>query len=53
MLRLTGARLSGLVHGNYQINLFDDTEEYIQLSQALDKIRHKHGLENIMRSNTV
>ena len=53
MLRLIGVRLSGLVHGNYQINLFDDAEEYIQLYQALDKIRHKHGLESIMRGNTV
>jgi|3_EtaG_2_1085321.scaffolds.fasta_scaffold19977_3 DNA polymerase-4 len=52
MLRLIGVRLSGLVHGNYQINLFGDTEEYIQLYQALDKIRHKYGL-SIMRGNTV
>jgi DNA polymerase-4 len=53
MLRLIVVRLSGLVHGNCQFNLFDDTEEYVQLYQALDKIRHKNGLKSIMRGNTV
>lgn len=53
LIRLLGIRLSGLVHGNYQIHLFDETEEHIQLFQALDKIRHKHGLDSIVRGNTV
>ena len=53
LIRLIGVRVSGLVHGNYQINLFDDTQEHIQLFQALDKIRNKHGIESIMRANTM
>lgn len=53
LIRLIGVRVSGLVHGNYQINLFDDTQEHIQLFQALDKIRNKHGIESIMRANTL
>ncbi len=53
LLRLVGVRLSGLVHGNYQINLFDDTEESIKLYQALDKIRFKHGIDSVVRAATV
>lgn len=52
LLRLVGVRLSGLVHGNYQINLFDDTEESIKLYQALDKIKIKYGQESIIRAAT-
>ena len=50
LLRLVGVRLSGLVHGNYQINLFDDTEESIKLYQALDQIRFKHGIDSVVRA---
>ncbi|MEL6560135.1 MAG: DNA polymerase IV [Bacteroidota bacterium] len=52
LLRLVGVRLSGLVHGNYQINLFDDTEESIKLYQALDKIKMKYGQDSIIRAAT-
>ncbi|MGB3465017.1 MAG: DNA polymerase IV [Cyclobacteriaceae bacterium] len=52
LLRLVGVRFSGLVHGNYQINLFDDTEESIKLYQALDKIKMKYGQESIIRAAT-
>lgn len=50
MLRLIGVRLSGLVHGNYQIRLFEDTEETIQLYQAMDKIKIKHGADKLIRA---
>lgn len=50
LLRLIGVRLSGLVHGSYQINLFEDTEESIHLYQALDRIKTKHGVEKIIRA---
>lgn len=50
LLRLVGVRLSHLVHGNYQINLFEDTEETIRLYQALDMIKSKHGVEKITRA---
>ncbi|HYC84958.1 MAG TPA: DNA polymerase IV [Chryseosolibacter sp.] len=53
LIRLVGVRLSGLVHGNYQITLFDDTEEDISLYQAIDYIKHKHGVEKIIRANTI
>lgn len=53
LIRLVGVRLSGLVHGNYQISLFDDTAENINLYQAIDHIKHKHGVEKLMRANTI
>ncbi len=53
LLRLVGVRLSGLVGGNYQISLFDDTEESINLYEAIDRIKHKHGSEKLMRAVTL
>lgn len=53
LLRLVGVRLSGLVHGSHQISLFDDTAETINLYQAIDHIKHKHGAEKIIRANTI
>jgi DNA polymerase-4 len=53
LIRLVGIRLSGLVHGTYQISLFDDTEETINLYQAIDRIKQKHGIEKLMRANTI
>ncbi len=50
LLRLVGVRLSHLVHGNYQINLFEDTEESIRLFQALDTIKKKHGVDKVTRA---
>lgn len=53
LIRLVGVRLSGLVHGNHQINLFDDTEESINLYEAIDLIKHRHGAEKIVRATTL
>jgi DNA polymerase IV len=53
LIRLVGVRLSGLVYGNYQISLFDDTEESIDLYEAIDRIKHKHGSEKLMRAVTM
>jgi DNA polymerase-4 len=53
LIRLVGVRLSGLVHGNHQISLFDDTEESINLYEAIDRIKHKHGAEKLIRATTL
>ncbi|RZS98577.1 DNA polymerase IV [Cecembia calidifontis] len=50
LIRLIGVRFSHLVHGNYQINLFEDTEEQIRLYQALDKINVKYGDKTVCRA---
>jgi len=53
LIRLVGVRLSNLVHGNQQISLFDDTEEDINLYEAMDFIKHKHGVEKLIRATTL
>lgn len=42
-LRLIGLRFTGLVHGTYQMNLFEDSEELISLYQSMDRIRNRFG----------
>lgn len=53
LIRLVGVRLSNLVHGNHQISLFDDTEESINLYEAMDRMRHKHGVDKLVRATTL
>lgn len=43
LVRLIGIRFSHLVSGGYQINLFEDTEERVNLYQAMDKMRIMYG----------
>ncbi|MEM9339786.1 MAG: DNA polymerase IV, partial [Bacteroidota bacterium] len=53
LVRLVGVRFSSLVHGNYQINLFEDTGEIINLYQAMDQMRMKHGDRMIVRAKSL
>jgi DNA polymerase-4 len=50
LIRLVGVKLTKLVNGQTQIDLFDDTEEMINLYQSLDKIRLRFGDKAVMRS---
>lgn len=50
LLRLIGVRFSHIVHGCYQINLFEDTAEFIHLYQAIDKMRNKYGSKAVVRA---
>jgi DNA polymerase-4 len=50
LVRLIGVRFSHLIPGNYQINLFDDTQEMIKLYQAIDSIKHKYGERILIRA---
>jgi len=50
LIRLIGVRLSNLVSGFTQIDLYEDTEEMINLYQSLDRIRNRYGFKAIMRS---
>ncbi len=43
LVRLIGVKFSHLVEGGYQINLFEDNEKHIHLSQAIDKMRERYG----------
>lgn len=53
LVRLIGVRFSHLVGGGYQINLFEDSEEYINLYQAMDKIRERFGDRSVMRASGI
>lgn len=48
LIRLIGVKFSHLVGGGYQINLFDDTEERINLYQAMDAMRKRYGDDRIV-----
>ncbi|MEQ9169198.1 MAG: DNA polymerase IV [Fulvivirga sp.] len=50
LVRLIGVGFSHLVNGGYQINLFEDATEMINLYHAMDKIRDKHGDRIVMRA---
>jgi DNA polymerase-4 len=51
LVRLIGIRFSHLVTGNYQINLFDDTEEILSLYNAMDEIRKRYGDKSVLRAS--
>ncbi|MEH6680472.1 MAG: DNA polymerase IV [Sediminicola sp.] len=51
LVRLIGIRFSHLVQGNYQINLFEDTERALDLYAALDKIRERFGDKSVIRAS--
>ena len=43
LVRLIGVKFSHLVEGGHQINLFEDNEKFLHLSQAIDKMRERYG----------
>ncbi|WP_047246530.1 DNA polymerase IV [Maribacter thermophilus] len=53
LVRLVGIRFSHLVSGNYQINLFDDTEEILNLYHAMDHIRKRYGDKSVIRASAM
>ena len=50
LIRLIGVRLTGLVSGHYQINLFEDSGEMVSLYQTMDKIRLRFGDKAVGRA---
>ena len=51
LVRLIGVRFSHLVPGNHQINLFQDTNESIQLHQKIDSIKKQWGEGLVVRAS--
>ncbi len=49
LIRLVGVKLSGLVAGNCQTDLFHDTARELSLSNAMDRIRGRFGTHSIIR----
>ncbi|OWR15495.1 DNA polymerase IV [Chryseobacterium sp. VAUSW3] len=50
-LRLVGLRFTGLVHGSHQMNLFEDTEELMNLYQTMDRIKNRFGADAVRRAS--
>ncbi|WP_192820861.1 DNA polymerase IV [Rufibacter sp. LB8] len=50
LIRLLGVRLSHLVQGFQQIDLFEDTAQLASLYQAMDKIRFRYGEASVLRA---
>jgi DNA polymerase-4 len=53
LVRLIGVRFSSLVGGGHQINLFEDSEEMINLYQAMDKMRIRFGDRAVIRASGI
>jgi DNA polymerase-4 len=49
-VRLIGIRFTHLVPGNYQIKLYEDTQEMIRLYQAIDSVKNRFGEKLVMRA---
>ncbi|WP_100074802.1 DNA polymerase IV [Chryseobacterium camelliae] len=50
-IRLIGLRFTDLVHGRYQMNLFEDTEEQMSLYQAMDRLKNRFGADAVGRAS--
>ncbi|KIA90686.1 DNA polymerase IV [Kaistella jeonii] len=50
-LRLVGLRFTNLVHGTYQMNLFEDSEELMNLYQAMDRMKNRFGKNALGRAS--
>ena len=52
LLRLVGVKLSGLVRGNQQIDMFEDKIKMIQLYEAMDRMKHRFKDPTLIRRAT-
>jgi len=53
LIRLVGVRLSHLITGTHQMNLFEDSSEMIRLYQSLDTIRKRFGKHAIHSASAI
>jgi hypothetical protein len=53
LIRLVGVRLSGLIRGVQQLNLFEDTSEMVHLYLAVDKLRRRYGSDAVVRASGI
>ncbi len=50
LVRLIGVKFSHLVEGGHQINIFEDDEKLIHLSQAIDRMRERYGDRAVIKA---
>ncbi|HLN54813.1 MAG TPA: DNA polymerase IV [Bacteroidales bacterium] len=53
LIRLIGVRLSHLVRGVQQLDMFDDTPEKVSLYMAMDNLRKRFGKDAVRRASGV
>lgn len=53
LVRLIGVKFTHLVPGNYQIMLFDDSDELIRLYQEMDRLKGRFGKYLIKRASGI
>jgi DNA polymerase-4 len=51
LIRLVGLRMSHLVTGTYQYDLFDDMTEKVELYSAMDRLRKRFGEDAVLRAS--
>lgn len=50
LLRLIGVKLTNLITGYYQIDIFKDSVEQIALYQSLDHIKKRYGVKSVRKA---
>lgn len=51
LIRLIGVKFTNLIPGNYQINLFQDSQEKINLYQRIDSIKRQFGEKFLVKAS--
>ena len=49
-IRLVGLRFTNLVHGQHQMDLFEDSEELMNLYQTMDRLKNRFGFTAVQRA---
>ena len=50
LIRMIGIRFTNLIQGNYQVRLFDDTQEKINMYRAIDGVKKRFGEKLLVRA---
>lgn len=53
LVRLVGIRFTQLIPGNYQIRLYEDTQENINLFKAIDSVKKQFGEDKLIRAGAI
>ena len=53
LIRMLGIRFTNLIPGNYQIHLFEDTQEMIKLYQAIDSVKRRFGERMVVKAGGI
>ncbi|MBC7948523.1 MAG: DNA polymerase IV [Chitinophagaceae bacterium] len=53
LIRMLGIRFTHLIPGTYQIDLFNDSQEMIQLYQSIDSIKKRFGEGALVRARSI